>query len=78
MASSLGYLAAIATPLMAPFNCGKLPILKINNEDKAGSWKVWYRSFKLSIEMISLSLETERVNGEEVRVFRGIACSKGS
>ena len=61
----------MATPLAAPFSFGELPILKLNNEDKAGSWKAWYRSFKLSIEMISLSLGTEKVNGEDVRVFRG-------
>ena len=64
------FINLVSLKLATQFSFGKLPILKLNNEYKAGFWKAWYRGFKLSMKNISLSLETERVDGSEFRLFK--------
>ena len=48
-----------------------LPVLKLDSQNKTGSWKAWLRKFKLSIELISQRLGKENVNGQNLDVFRG-------
>ena len=56
--------------MAARFIFYNLPILKIDSQNKTGSWKAWLRKLKSSIALISLRLDNENVNGKKLDVLR--------
>ena len=57
--------------MAAQFIFDDLPVLKLDSQNKTGSWKAWLRKFKLSIKLISRRLGRENVKGQKLDVFRG-------